>query len=144
MWGQVRYWYEVLFPTILHLFMSLQGQTKLPFPGRLGHIPYQERDCFCSFAIDVFFCTILAQNLWLREKRDWQPRSTSGECSSLTDTIDHSTRVCSVLHYILEWTIHSTVWCNRSSCLNLHLKNYYYDENTQLESLYKQLINKMK
>ena len=71
--------------------------TRTNQPGRLGHsqghIPYQGRRCFRSFVIHVFFSIILAPNLRLGEKRDWQPRSTSGDCSSPTYTKDCSKSV---------------------------------------------------
>ena len=44
-----------------------------------GHIPYQGRHCFCPFVIHVSFCIKLVLILWFGEKRDGQPRSTSGD-----------------------------------------------------------------
>ena len=60
--------------------MPQRGQTNLVIWDIAGHIPYQGRDCICSFVIYVFFPIILALNLWFGEKSDRQPRSTSGDC----------------------------------------------------------------
>ena len=67
--------------------------TRMNQSGRLGHsqghIPYQGRDCICSFVIHIFFPRILAPNLWFSEKRDQQPRGTSGDCSLSTLRLFH-------------------------------------------------------
>jgi hypothetical protein len=60
--------------------MSQQGRTN-PVVWDIARAIYLIKgDCY--FVIHAFFPIILAPTLWFGEKRDGQPRSTSGDCSS--------------------------------------------------------------
>ena len=65
---------------ILSFVMSQQGRTN-PVVWDIARAIYLIKgDCY--FVIHAFFPIILAPTLWFGEKRDGQPRSTSGDCSS--------------------------------------------------------------
>ena len=70
----------MLFRLILHLFTFKRGQTNHVVWDIAKAIYLIKGDCY--FVIHSFFPIILAPTLWFGEKRDGQPRSTSGDCSS--------------------------------------------------------------
>ena len=65
---------------ILPFVMSQQGRTN-PVVWDIAWAIYLIKGDF-YFVIHAFFPIILAPTLWFGEKRDGQPRSTSGDCSS--------------------------------------------------------------
>ena len=101
-WGQcLSNWYQVLFPTTLHLFMSQQGRTN-PVVWDIARAMYLIKGETAS----ILLLFTLSYNTRPKPSVQWDEgwtdnvRSTSGDCSSPPETIPPES--VPVLYYILE------------------------------------------